>query len=208
MTKLLDLFCGAGGAAMGYHQAGFTEIVGVDINPQPNYPFDFIQADVLDMTSVGDVDLIHASPPCQHWSASTRDPSRHPDLIAPTRDLLIASGKPYIIENVERAPLIGYLRLCGSMFGLPVQRHRYFELSFPAMSLACNHLEWNGQPWSVIGHLSTKDQRHPHSWKPSFDRGREAMEMPWVQTVHELVEAIPPAYTKFIGEAFLAQVSV
>jgi DNA (cytosine-5)-methyltransferase 1 len=206
--RLLDLFSGAGGAAVGYHRAGFDEIIGVDIEPQPNYPFTFVQADAFDVLATWDLsefDMIHASPPCQRWSASTRDPEKHPDLIAPTRQALIALGVPYVIENVERAPLIGYLRLCGSMFGLQVRRHRYFELSFPAMSPACNHREWTaGRPWSVIGHLSNKDQKHQHSFKPSFEQGRRLMEMPWAKTVHELVEAIPPAYTEFIGEQFKA----
>lgn len=190
-------------------QAGFTFVVGVDIAPQPNYRGNmFYGADAIDFLTtmdVSDFDLIHASPPCQHYSAMTRDRERHADLIAPTRRALEATGIPYVIENVERAPLLGYLRLCGSMFGLQVQRHRYFELSFPAMSLACNHKEWNGRPWTVTGKLDGKDWKYPHSWKPSLERAKLLMEMPWVETMSEIAEAIPPAYTKFIGEQFLAQ---
>ena len=90
------------------------------------------------------------------------------------------------------------------MFGLQIQRHRYFELTFPMMSLACNHLVWDtGRPWTITGDLNNKDQPYPHSWKPSFDHGKALMDMPWVETVHELGEAIPPAYTRFIGEQFL-----
>lgn len=214
--RVLDLFSCSGGAARGYQQAGFY-VVGVDIENQPNYAGnEFYQAGALAVLEHflahgewpfgGDFGMIHASPPCQHWSSSTRDATRHLDLVTPTRSLLEQTGLPYVIENVERAPLIGYLRLCGSMFGLDVRRHRYFELSFPAMSLACNHKAWvNGRPWTVTGNLYDKDQFHDHSFKPSFERGRELMEMPWVQTVHELTEAIPPAYTKFIGEQFLSQ---
>jgi len=208
--RLLDLFCGAGGAAMGYHQAGFTEIVGVDINPQPNYPFDFIQHDVLDMAGFdwARYDLIHASPPCQRWSRITPDRSIHPDLIAPTRALLGALGVPYVMENVPGSPLVGYLRLCGSMFGMQIQRHRYFELSFPVMSLACNHKEWeNGRPHTVAGHVDGPNGMWSdhHYGVRDVAHAKNLMGMPWVSRIEEAAEAIPPAYTRFIGEQFLAQ---
>lgn len=145
MARFLDLFCGAGGAGMGYHCAGF-EVVGVDILPQPRYPFPFIRGDAIDVCrrmiagekflasdgnwyGVDDFDAIHASPPCQAHSTITPDKSKHVDLIPATRDVLIASGKPYVIENVMGA--IRHLRapiwLCGMVFGLKVYRHRAFE---------------------------------------------------------------------------------
>jgi DNA (cytosine-5)-methyltransferase 1 len=206
--KLLDLFCGAGGAAMGYHLAGFTEIVGVDIEPQPNYPFDFIQADVMSMSSLGEFDLIHASPPCQRYSTMTLHALNYPDLIDQVRIMLEMSGRPYVIENVEGAPIMAHLKLCGSMFGLDVQRHRLFELSgFPlVLSPACNHKAWKGgRPWTVTG--SGGGGKFAHSWKPeSADHYADLMGMPRGMSKSEYSEAIPPAYTKFIGEAFLAQV--
>src|SRR5688500_15798892 len=141
--RLLDLFCGAGGAAMGYHRAGF-EVMGVDINRQPHYPFEFIQADALwylaaledkrhGLTAKDAFDVIHASPPCQLYStvgkqAAKKHDITYPDLVGPTRELLVKSGLPYVIENVMGAPLISPIRLCGSSFGLDIRRHRRFEL--------------------------------------------------------------------------------
>ena len=138
--RLLDLFCGAGGAAMGYHRAGF-DVVGVDNRPQPHYPFEFHQGDALvalDELTRGmpkgllgvPFDAVHASPPCQRYSAAAEihdSSEQHPDLIEPTRHLLQAIGRPYVIENVERSPLSTSLMLCGSMFDLGVRRHRWFE---------------------------------------------------------------------------------
>lgn len=134
--RLLDLYCGAGGAAMGYSWAGF-EVVGVDIKPQPNYPFEFVQADALDYLrdlyerplSVW-YEAIHASPPCQAYSAlrTTSNGREYPDLVAATRDLLDATGLPYVIENVRKAPLRASIMLCGSSFGLGSNgRHAYTE---------------------------------------------------------------------------------
>lgn len=130
--RLLDLFCGAGGAAMGYHLAGF-DVVGCDINPQPNYPFPFHQYDALAaIVEQGHrFDFIHASPPCQSYTPlNAYNHHEYPDLIAVTRELLVASGKPWIIENVPQAPLIDPVTLCGPMFGLKLYRHRLFEASF------------------------------------------------------------------------------
>jgi DNA (cytosine-5)-methyltransferase 1 len=128
--KLLDLYCGAGGAAMGYHRAGF-EVVGVDINPQKHYPFEFHQGDAIEyLREQGkEFDVIHASPPCQRYSKSVKKINRknHPDLIFNTRTQLITSCRPYIIENVPGSPLINPIVLCGTMFGLDVKRHRLFE---------------------------------------------------------------------------------
>ena len=141
--RLLDLFCGAGGAAVGYHRAGF-DVVGVDITPQPNYPFEFVQADALDCARLvircgtATFDAIHASPPCQAYIAACRratSAADHPDLIGPTRELLQATGLPYVIENVARRPAASTaVLLCGSMFGLGVRRHRLFETNWPLMT--------------------------------------------------------------------------
>lgn len=138
--KLLDLFCGAGGAGVGYHRAGF-DVVGVDINPQPNYPFEFHQADALDYLADNhqQFDAIHASPPCQHYSAMSNCrpglSGDYPDMVDQTRQLLDAIGKPWVIENVPgsgmatQATLDGRhgIVLCGHMFGLNLYRHRIFE---------------------------------------------------------------------------------
>ena len=211
--RLLDLFCGAGGAAMGYSQAGFTEIVGVDIAPQPNYPFEFIQGDALEPpVRLEDFDLIHASPPCQGYSTITPDQSKHPRLIPPTRRLL--DGFPYVIENVEgsRRDLCGPVKLCGSAFGLKVRRHRYFEASFAFWSLPCAH-GLQGRPVGVYGDHGQDDHeyRRPdgtHRGAKARDvpHAREAMGMDWGGW-RDLAEAIPPAYTKFIGEQFIDQLA-
>lgn len=131
--RLLDLFCGAGGCAAGYAAAGWL-VTGVDHRPMPRFPFEFIQADALEFVREhgAEYDAIHASPPCQRYSSTAALPNvkreRHVDLIAPTRDALAATGRPWVIENVERAPLTGAL-LCGLSFGLKVFRHRIFESS-------------------------------------------------------------------------------
>lgn len=127
--RALDLFCGGGGASVGLHRAGF-EVVGVDLQPQPEYPFEFHQADALAFPIEG-FDLVWASPPCQAHSTATRDKSKHRDLIPATRERLRASGVAYIIENVSGAPLFEPIMLCGSLFDLAVVRHRLFETSFP-----------------------------------------------------------------------------
>ncbi len=207
--RLLDLFCGAGGAAKGYADAGF-EVVGVDIAPQPNYPYRFIEDDAMrfmyELTSTGPgalspYDAIHASPPCQAYSLVTPDPSMHPDLIAPVRHLLEQAGLPYVIENVPLAPLRDPVRLCGSSFGLDVMRHRKFETNFPIMVPPCahggrpakfdvyEHGQWYKSPWvKVYGSGGGKATEH---WA-------DAMGIDWM-TPAELTEAIPPAYTEHIG---------
>lgn len=164
--RLLDLFCGAGGCSKGYADAGFY-VVGVDVEPQPNYPFRFIQADALEFLREGrwqGFDVIHASPPCQRYSAAAEihDTSeRHPDLIDPTRALLRATGLPWVMENVERAPLETTLRLCGSMFELGVLRHRLFESNVLMLGPICgSHGEWYA---SVFGGRCVGRQRVTHA---------------------------------------------
>jgi DNA (cytosine-5)-methyltransferase 1 len=201
-VRLLDLFCGAGGAAMGYHRAGFTEIVGVDIAPQPNYPFEFIQADALEPpVDLAGFDLIHASPPCQAFTvARTIQGREHPNLIPETRAMLDEVGVPYIIENVPGAPIRTDVLLCGSMFGLQsrhgrLRRHRLFELSYPGPILVPPHQHW-GKTISVFGHGG-------HVYH-GVDNWREVMGIDWM-TRDELSEAIPPAYTEYLGRQFIDQ---
>jgi DNA (cytosine-5)-methyltransferase 1 len=213
--NVLDLFCKAGGAAMGLHRAWpQAKITGVDIAPQKNYPFDFVQADAMTFPLEG-FDFIWASPPCQKFSvlrnlrrtALKQQWPDHPDLIAPIRERLIASGAPWVIENVEGAPLQrGSIRLCGLQFGLKVLRHRYFESS--VCLLQPPHIQhvkgcvlkrdifcivgsgggrcWPGRPEKVFKIYWTLKQ------------GSEAMGIDWM-TRKELTQAIPPAYSEFIA---------
>lgn len=187
---------------MGYYRAGF-EVVGIDIEPQPHYPFEFIQADALDFIAQhgSEFDAIHASPPCQRYSVCTPMAYRgnHPDLIDPTRKALIDTGRPFVIENVEnaRALLINPIKLCGSMFGLDVWRHRYFEINPDAMLLTkpCNH--------SVLPVLISGTTRRSEAKGGRFEftaqQCRDAADLQWM-TRTEMDEAIPPAYTQFIGD--------
>ncbi len=218
--RLLDLFCGAGGAAMGYSRAGF-DVVGVDIKPQPRYPFEFVQDDALALLSTypwwdePPFDAIHASPPCQAhvkgMAAANRALGReyaHGDLISETRDLLRETGLPYVIENVVGAPLDNPVRLCGSSFNLEVRRHRLFECSFPLLVPPCDHSRQNGDYWT--------------SWRPNGEKRRAkvvqvygdgaerdkwgpAMGIDWMQP-NELAEAIPPAFTELVGTALLQHI--
>lgn len=213
--RLLDLFCGAGGASMGYHRAGF-DVVGVDLYPQPRYPFAFIQADAIEHLSeaidkfypFNYVDAIHASPPCQRWSTKTKDKEMHPDLITPLRELLEVIDEvkiPWVIENVPGAPLEG-ISLCGSSFGLGVRRHRVFESNIPLDDLPCRH-SWQKPRFKVYDH----GKHYYAGTVPVFgtgggkarERWGEAMGIDWM-TDAELAEAIPPAYTQFIGAQLIA----
>jgi hypothetical protein len=226
--RLLDLFCGAGGSAMGYHQAGFDEVVGVDLEPQSNYPFEFYQYDALEWMAISDpasdgpwsieeFDLIHASPPCQTFVALSvgrwgKDSARWPDLIAPTRKLLESSGVPYVIENVSgaRSSLINPVELTGEMFGLTVHRPRLFELG-GWNTLVPPRPRRQENPVAVYGKpdgrrlWTREDDSELCAWS-SVEEGQEALGVPWMTEELEIREAIPPAYTKFIGEQFLAQV--
>jgi len=205
-VKLLDLFCGAGGAAMGYSRTGF-EVVGVDIEPQPNFPFTFHQADALTFPLDG-FDAIHASPPCQaHSQATSFHPGAretHADLIAPTRDLLLDAGVPFVIENVPGAPIRKDVLMCGEMFGLRLHRHRYFETEgFFVMQPrhAPHHLrgattngrQANGHARLVAGHFA------------DLPGAAQAMGIDWM-TRAELAQAIPPSFTEHIGGYLAAEV--
>jgi DNA (cytosine-5)-methyltransferase 1 len=248
--RLLDLFCGAGGAAVGYHRAGFAEIVGVDIKPQPRYPFTFVLGDALEYVRAHghEFDAIHASPPCQKFTTLRgmwNHKDDHPDLVEPTRLLLRPLGTPYAIENVPGSPLRrGALKLCGTMFGLTtadgraeLRRHRYFELSHPvALVPPCQHGgptvgvygDGNGRDYrrypvavigvygghgrdrrrnapktiGVYGHASGSSAREFAQQFLTVERA-QAMGIHWM-TGDELSQAIPPAYSEFIGRQLLA----
>lgn len=232
--RILDLFCKAGGAAKGYADAGW-EVVGVDIEPQPNYPYAFHWCDALAMVQdvlqgcwhenysksalagmhpqcLGHFDAIHASPPCQRFSDLAKrngNAEDWPDLIEPVRDLLQATGLPYVIENVEGAPLIDPITLCGTMFpeaGLRVIRHRLFELGNWSFSDRLPHPK---HPL-VFTHDKRKNHYNSLDQDTSFvqvtgggnctvKNKRDAMGVPWM-TGAEANEAIPPAFTTFMGE--------
>ena len=210
--RLLDLFCCAGGAGVGYARAGF-DVVGVDISPQPRYPFQFIQQDCLslDMDFIQSFDAIHASPPCQSYSDLAKrngNADAWPRLVEPVREMLIKSGLPYVIENVEGAPLLNPVVLCGTMFPtLRVLRHRLFEANF-----SITPPEHKKHP-----KVHTFDRRKSHFGKTNewtdfvqvtgggnctLAAARQAMGIDWM-TKNEINEAIPPAYTQLIGEQML-----
>ncbi len=197
---LLDLFCGAGGCSMGYHRAGF-DVTGVDINPQPRYPFKFIQADAMTFPLDG-YDVIHASPPCQHYSVMSKCRpglnEDYPDLIDAIRQRL--QERMYVIENVTGSSLMrGAIRLCGSMFGLELYRHRHFETS---------HFVF--QPQHKKHKIPCSKANH---WKPGtiisvcgdvrpMSVARKAMGIDWMKR-NEIALAIPPSYTEYIGKQLM-----
>lgn len=205
---LLDLFCGGGGAAVGYHRAGF-DVIGVDNKPQPDYPFEFHQTDALEFLDrfwgAKPFDAIHASPPCQHHTALAKgnnaNQHAHPELISPTRELLKATGLPYVIENALTAPLIAPIVLCGDMFGLNVIRHRKFESNL--LLWAPEHQPHRGR---VMGwrHGVRYEGVYVAMYgngggKGSLAEWQAASGIDWITTKKCLKEAIPPAYTEFVG---------
>lgn len=198
--KALDLFCCSGGASMGLNQAGF-DVVGVDIKHQPRYPFQFYQADAMTFPLEG-FDFIWASPPCQAYSHLTPDSSKdnYPKLIPELRQRLIQSGVPYCIENVAGAKneLLNPCMLCGSMFGLRTQRHRFFETSFPLVApCKCNHSEL---PLLVTtASKASREKRIKLGMQPKTVKNAPlAYGIDWMD-FNGLKEAIPPAYAKYIG---------
>lgn len=202
--RALDLFCGAGGAGMGLHRAGF-DVVGVDINPQPRYPFEFHQADALTFPLDG-FDLIWASPPCQAFTAYKRRPGHvreRASLIDPMRCRLMVSDAHFVIENVVGAPLRNPAMLCGSMFGLDVRRHRLFEASFALERHVCRHSEQSPRFPQATNRTNLRRTVEVGVWRiPLAVQGR-AMGIDWM-TLEELSQAIPPAYSEHIGRAALA----
>jgi len=212
--RMLDLFAGAGGAGVGYSRAGF-EVVGVDIAPQPNYPFEFHRDDALEYVKAHghEFDGAHASPPCQASTALTSGTNKgrvYPQLIPATRAALDATGLPYVIENVQGSALRRDLTLCGEMFGLSVIRHRYFELGgWTAVApvhkahrgrvAGMRHGEWfTGPYFAVYGEGGGKG---------TVAQWQQAMEIDWTDDRHEIAEAIPPAYAEFIGAQLLAHMT-
>lgn len=206
--RLLDLFCGAGGSAVGYHRAGF-EVLGVDLKPQPRYPFAFVQADAMTFPLDG-FDAIHASPPCKLFTkmSALHAPGRHLDLLTPTRERLIRSGLPWVIENVPGAPLRPDWVLCGCLFLLPgLRRQRWFETNWSGVQMQspCNHSDVE-EAVTVMGHpggRSTRDGTH----RPKLADWKRSMGIDWM-TADELSQAIPPAYAHAIGEQLLAHLAV
>lgn len=205
--RLLDLGCCAGGASVGYERAGF-EVEGVDIAPMPRYPFKFHLADALEFLSrnADRYDAIHGSPPCQRFSSmSSCRPGlgeSYPDLVAPWREALDEIGKPYILENVVGAPLKSPIMLCGQMFGLELYRHRLFESNValqapphPEHTIPASRAgHWvPGTVMSVAGHVAPISQ------------ARRAMGIDWMNR-DELSEAIPPAYSEYVGTYLIEEV--
>jgi len=208
--------CGAGGAARGYQLAGF-EVIGVDKVYQDSYVGNFqwgdvftVGAEILSHAQENGIVAVHASPPCQHHSALSKgtngNQSDYPELIAPTRELLEASGLPYVIENVAGAQLRDPIRLCGEMFGLKVIRHRYFESNVDLWEPAhvphrgrvagMRHGQWfEGPYFAVYG---------SGGGKGTLRQWQRAMGIDWMTTKKELAEAIPPAYTELIGNQLMA----
>lgn len=215
--RLLDLFCGAGGASVGYHRAGF-DVVGVDIEPHPDYPFPMIVMDAMDALT-GGLDLtpfvaVHASPPCPRYSTITPESSRakHPDLIGPVRDALQSWGGVYVIENVAGAmrAMRNPAKVCGSSFGLAVRRHRLFESNVFVMTMNCRHPE-QGRPIGVYGDHPQDDEyyRRPDGTRrgnkaKTIKQAREALGIDWMTSWDDLTDAIPPAFTEHIGAQLLA----
>lgn len=200
----LDLFCGAGGAAEGYSQAGFT-LTGVDVVPQPHYPFEFVLGDALTLPIrfLRRFDLVHASPPCPRYSAMTDcrpgEAGLHPDLILAVRNRLTKAGVPYVIENVIEAPLLNPVFLCGRMFGLRLYRHRLFETSWPLRQRAHRI---HDMPASKAGHWEPGTVMSVAGNFSPMSVAKKAMGITWM-TRDELRDAIPPAYTRWIGGEYV-----
>lgn len=209
----IDLFCAAGGASMGLYNAGF-DVIGLDMQPHPRYPFPFVQGDALRPPfDLRRASLVWASPPCQSHTAmrTMHNAKKHADIIPATRELLRAYGGLYIIENVEGAPLEDPITLCGTMFGLGVRgaelrRHRKFETNFAVKQPRCNH----GINRDVIGvyggHIRNRRRRALSKDRGvadfSIEEGKRAMGINWM-TLMEMSQAIPPAYSEFLGRAAL-----
>jgi DNA (cytosine-5)-methyltransferase 1 len=209
MPRILDLFSCAGGAASGYARAGF-DVVGVDIDPQPNYPFEHVVEDAMTYLARVDVaaefDAIHASPPCQSFTAYRRKGHGVGDgylnLIPETRQAFEAIGLPYVIENVAGAPLDNAIQLCGSSFGLDVRRHRYFESNVALTAPPCDHSWQTPRFTPASNRTNLRRTVEVGVWRIPLDVQQRAMGIDWM-TLHELSEAIPPAYTEWIGSQLI-----
>lgn len=206
---LLDLFCGAGGAAMGYYRAGF-DVVGVDVKPQPRYPFEFVQADAATYPLTG-FDAIHASPPCQDYTSAGQIFKHGTGWLLPaTRDRLMAQPAPWVIENVSGAPVRADFMLCGAMFNLRTYRHHRFELDarLPCLIALPPHPKHR-----VKSANKDRVNRLAQGWNatitgdPGAWIGPIAMGIDWMNG-NELSQAIPPAYTEFIGRQLIDALAV
>lgn len=194
----IDLFCGGGGASKGLADAGY-EVVGVDIKPQPSYPYNFIHMDALDFPLDG-ASFVWASPPCQKYTAYLRRPKHvkpAPNLIPAVRKKLKAWGGHWVIENVPGAPLINPVTLCGSMFGLDVRRHRCFEASFPIVPPPCNHKAQTPRFPQATNRKNLRSTVEVGVWRIPLDVQQKAMGINWLD-LKTLSQAIPPAYSNFI----------
>jgi DNA (cytosine-5)-methyltransferase 1 len=205
--KILDLFCGAGGAGYGYFLAGF-EVTGIDNKEQKHYPFEFILSDAFEylVNNYNKFDAIHASPPCQQYTKSAKQwrkaGKEYPDLITECRMLLTKTNKPYIIENVPDSPLINPIILNGSVFGLLVHRKRLFECNFfvdqPGIpktkaSIKMGRPVKEGDIIQPVGHFS------------GINYAKKQMQIDWMN-ISELAQAIPPAYTKYISKFLITEI--
>jgi DNA (cytosine-5)-methyltransferase 1 len=223
--RLLDLFCGVGGAAVGYHRAGF-DVVGVDIRAQGRFPFTFVHGDAMEAIGMGweafsaehgPFDVIHASPPCQpftragHLMRAQGGRTSEPDLVEPTRRWLMLRGLPWVMENVHGSPLDGVF-LCGSSFGLGVRRHRIFESNVMLMGYPCQHRE-QGKPVGLYGSMGDTVKGIDRATGRAVVGGTTAADIPaaqqaigidWTSRWSELKLAIPPAFTEHIGRQLMA----
>lgn len=217
--RLLDLFCGAGGCSVGYHRAGF-DVTGVDIETHPDYPYELVAADAMSVLAdhrfLSGFDVVHASPPCPRYSVATRatkTSDQHPDLVGPVRDALTAWGGMWAIENVPGAPMPNAVMVCGAAMGLKwIRRHRLFESDQLLMSPGCA-CDGEGSV-SVFGH-SGEDRRkstlaargHALGHVPIAEV-RELMGVGWMTRREDVSDAIPPAYTEYIGSQLLEHLSL
>lgn len=220
---LLDTFCGVGGAAHGYWRAGF-DVVGVDIRPQPDYPYRFIQGDAVEYLKAHghEYDAIHASPPCQGYSSvrSFTDVSKYPTLVEPVRDALVATGLPWVIENVVGAPLIDPVLVCGASLGvtalderdgraLVLRRHRLFESNVPLAAPVCECAEYVARGYRIAGVYGrgvSKGTTWHRGYVPYAATRRALMGIHWTRTSKSVSEAIPPAYAQLIGGQLIGHV--
>lgn len=208
--KALDLFSCCGGAGQGLKDGGFDEVVGVDITPGHEYPFEQIIADVftLSLDFLRQFNFIWASPPCQFYTLATAhlraNGKEYPDLVALTRDLLIKTGKPFVIENTNGAPIRRDLMLCGEMFGLRVLRHRYFEINGFQVAQP-KHIKHKPQIDAKHSYYMCVAGKGGNSASYRLDDWRDAMRINWISQREHLTQAIPPAYSAFIAKAFLGK---
>ena len=218
--RLLDLFCGAGGCSVGYQRAGF-DVTGVDIEPHPDYPFELIVGDAMEIAAdqdfLGRFDVVHGSPPCPRYSSITAvngTQDRHPDHLPVFRELMKAWGGVYVIENVVGAPMPEAIVVCGKAMGLPyIRRHRLFESNQWLMSpgCACDR----GPAYGVYGDHGDKNPARPHPdghrrWGKARDvaHAQEVMGIDWMTSWDDLADAIPPAYAEFVGTQVISQLEM